>query len=119
MSERTGIYTQDNMALFEEFKKLEIKIGSVISAEKVEGTDKLVKLIFDIGGEQRQILAGIAEFFPDLSLLVGRQMPVIVNLEPKMLKGHESQGMILAVDVGGKPVLLRPENQVPPGSAVR
>ncbi len=107
------------MISFEEFKKLEIRIGKVLSAEKVEGTDKLVKLIFDVGSEQRHIIAGIAEFFLDLSVLIGKEMPLVVNLEPKILKGHESQGMILAVDVNGKPVLLRPETQVPPGSTVR
>jgi methionine--tRNA ligase beta chain len=108
------------MISFEDFKKIEIKIGKVISAQKVEGADKLVKFMFDIGEAQPvQILAGIAEFFPDLSVLVGEEMPVVVNLEPKMLKGHESHGMILAVDAGGKPVLLHPKEEVPPGSVVR
>ena len=75
------------MVSFEDFKKLEIRIGRVISAEKIEGADRLLKLLFDFGTEQRQIIAGIAEYFPDPSFLVGRQMPVLVNLEPKMLKG--------------------------------
>ncbi len=104
---------------FEDFKKVEIKVGTVISAEKIENADKLIKLVFDLGSEQRQIVAGIAEVFPDVSVLVGMQMPIVVNLEPKMLKGFESQGMILAVNVDGKPVLLHPEGQVPPGSVVK
>lgn len=107
------------MISFDDFKKLEIKIGKVTLAEKVEGADKLARLVFDFGNEQRQIIAGIAEFYPDLSVLVGKQMPVIINLEPKNLKGHESQGMILAVDVDGQPILLNPEKEVPPGSIVR
>ncbi len=107
------------MIFFEEFKKVEIKIGTVVSAEKIEGADRLLKLVFDLGTEERQIIAGIAEVFPDPSVLVGMQMPIVVNLQPKMLKGHESQGMILAVDVDGKPVLLHPEVSVPPGSVVK
>jgi len=104
----------------EDFKKLEIKIGKVISAEKVPDTDKLVKFIFDVGeDENRQVIAGVAEFFEDLSELVGKEMPVLTNLEPRKLKGQESQGMILAVDVEGKPVLLHPQKEVPAGSIVR
>lgn len=107
------------MISFDDFKKLEIKIGKVVSAEKVEGADKLVKIIFDLGGEQWQVVAGIAESFPDLSVIVGKEMPVLVNLEPRKLMGVESAGMILAADDGGKPVLLFPEKEVPPGSVVR
>jgi len=107
------------MVSFEDFKKLEIRIGRVISAEKIEGADRLLKLLFDFGTEQRQIIAGIAEYFPDPSVLVDRQMPVLVNLEPKMLKGFESQGMVLAIGVGDKAVLLHPDTDVPPGSMVR
>ncbi len=110
------------MISYEDFKKLEIKIGKVISAEKVPEADKLLKLVFDMGGESgetRQIMSGIAEVFPDPSVLVGRQMPVLTNLEPKMLRGYESQGMILAADADGKPVLLIPDGEVPPGSIVK
>lgn len=107
------------MVSFENFKKLEIRIGKVISAEKMKDSDKLVKLVFNIGNQERQIIAGIAEYFPDASVLIGKEMPLIINLEPKKLRGYLSEGMILAVDVGGKPVLLRPEEEVPPGSLVR
>lgn len=107
------------MISFNDFKKLEIKIGKVVSAEKIEGADKLIKLIFDIGGEEIQIIAGIAEFFPDVSVLLGKEMPVLANLEPRKLKGVESNGMILAADDNGRPVLLNPEREVPPGSVVK
>ncbi len=107
------------MISFDDFKKCEIKIGTIISAEKVEGADKLLKLMFDIGGtEPVQILSGIAQFY-DPSVLVGRQVPLIVNLEPRTLKGQVSNGMMLAVVVDDKPMLLYPESQVPPGSIVR
>ena len=107
------------MITFEDFAKLEIRIGKIVSAEKIPETDKLVKLIFDFGNEQRQIIAGIAEFFEDASVLISKQMPVLVNLEPRKFKGYESQGMILAADIGGRPVLLSPDEEVPVGSAVR
>jgi methionyl-tRNA synthetase len=92
----------------------------VVSAEKVEGADKLVKLIFDIGASENiQIIAGIAQFYPDVSILVGKEIPILTNLEPKIFKGQVSNGMILAVDVDGKPIFLYPEKEVPPGSIVR
>ncbi len=107
------------MITFEDFAKLEIRIGKVIAAEKIPDADKLVKLIFDFGNEERQIIAGIAEFFENPSVLIGKQMPVLMNLEPKKFKSYESQGMILAVDVDGRPVLLFPDEKVPAGSIVR
>lgn len=103
---------------FEEFKKLDIRIGKILSAERVKGTDKLMKLEVDIGHEKRQIVAGIAEFF-EPHYLIGKEVPVLLNLESKMIKGVESQGMILAVDVNGKPILLFPEKEVPPGSILK
>lgn len=107
------------MATIDDFKKLDIRIGKVISAEKIENSDKLLKLIFDFGSERRQILAGIAEFYPDFESLVGKEMPVIVNLEPRMLRGHESQGMILAASDGERAVILGPDKEIPPGSIVK
>lgn len=107
------------MVTFEEFKKLEIKIGKIISVEKVPNADKLLKFVFDFGTEQRQIIAGIAEFFPNISSLLGKEMPVLVNIEPKNFKGYESQGMIIAADVNGRPVFLIPEEEVLLGTVVR
>jgi len=100
-------------------KKLEIRIGKVKSAEKIPDTDKLLKLVFDLGDEERQIIAGIAESFNDPSKLIGKEMPILTNLEPRTFRGHTSHGMILAVDDNGHPILLHPETQVPPGSIVR
>jgi len=103
---------------FEDFKKFDIRIGKIISAEKVENTDKLIKLQIDLGNEQRQLIAGIAEYYkPDY--LIGKEVPVIVNLEPKKFKGLDSRGMILAADVDGKPILLHPDKEIPPGSMIR
>lgn len=103
---------------FEDFKKLEIKIGKVLSVEKVEGADKLLKLQVDFGSEQRQIVSGIAEFYsPDD--LVGKEFPFIFNLEPRTIRGVESQGMIMAVDTGSSIVLLNPDKEVPEGSTIK
>jgi methionine--tRNA ligase beta chain len=106
------------MITFDDFKKLDIRVGKILSGEKVSGTDKLMKLEVDFGTEKRQMIAGIAQFFePDH--LIGKEIPVLLNLEPRSFKGIESQGMILAIDVDGKPVLLHPEKEVPPGSVIR
>lgn len=114
------------MITIDDFKKLDLRIGKVVSAERVEGADKLLKLMIDLGADPstgsgrdtRQILAGIAEFY-EPSELVGKEMPVVANLEPRMLRGYESQGMILAADLDGRPVILAPEREVPPGSIVK
>jgi methionine--tRNA ligase beta chain len=106
------------MITFDDFQKLDIRIGKIISAEKVPETDKLVKLIFDIGSEERQVIAGIAEYFDDIDILIGKQMPLIINLEPRKMRGLESQGMILATDDNDVMVLLQPEQEVKPGSKV-
>ena len=104
---------------FDDFQKLEIKIGKVISAEKVPEADKLIKFVFDLGTEERQVLAGIAEAFPDPSVLVGKEMPVLVNIEPRKIRGYESQGMVMVAIVDEQPVLLQPEREVPSGSIIR
>ena len=106
------------MITFDDFKRLDIRIGRVISAERVEGTDKLLKLEIDLGTEKRQLVAGIAEFFQS-EQLIGKELPVLANLEPRKIRGIESKGMILAVDIEGRPTLLGPEEEVPPGSIVR
>ena len=109
---------EEKMITFNDFKKLDIRIGRVLSANRVDGTDKLMKLEVDFGAEKRQLVAGIAEFFePDN--LIGKEIPVLTNLEPRSIRGIESQGMILAIDVDGRPVLLHPGEEVPPGSVIR
>lgn len=107
------------MVTLDDFKKLEIRIGKVISAERVPDADKLIKFVFDLGNESRQIMAGMAEFFDDPSFFIGKEMPVLINIEHRKLRGYDSQGMIIAVDVNGRPVLLHPEEEVPPGSIVK
>lgn len=106
------------MITFDDFAKLEIKVGKVLSAEKVEGADKLLKLQVDFSSEQRQIVSGIAEYYSP-EQLIGKEFPFIVNLEPRTIRGVESQGMIMAVDSENGIVLLNPDKPVPPGSKIR
>ena len=100
----------------DQFKQVEIRIGKVTKCEKVEGADKLLRLEVDFGDFQRQILSGIAEYYVP-SDLEGKKLPFIVNLEPRTLRGLESQGMLLAVEAE-KPVLLEPAEDVKEGSIV-
>ncbi len=101
---------------YEEFQKLDIRIGTVLSAENIKGSDKLLKLEVDIG-EKRQIVAGIANSHNPAEL-VGRQVVVMANMKPAKLFGVESRGMVLAGDVEGA-VLLQPEKKVKEGTKVR
>lgn len=102
---------------FDDFKKVELRVGKIESAEIVEGSEKLVKLLVDIGEEKRQILAGIRAAYSPESLL-GKSVVVVANLTPRVMMGMESQGMLLAAS-DETPVLLSPERTVPPGSEVR
>lgn len=101
----------------EDFKKLEIRIGKILTAEKIENADRLLKLEVDFGEFKRQIVSGIAEFYQPEDL-IGKECPFIVNLEPRTFMGVESQGMLFAVKVDDKAVLLHPDQDVPQGSTV-
>jgi tRNA-binding protein len=106
----------------DDFSKVELKVGLIKSAERIEGT-RLLKLIVDLGGEERQIISGIAEYYSP-EQLIGKKVIVVANLKPKMIRGFESQGMILAAgckedeDKGIKPTLLTVDGDVPPGTRV-
>lgn len=106
---------------FNEFKKLNIRIGEILSAERVPDTDKLLKLSVDVGEEiPRQIISGIALYFPDPEKLVGVRCPFLLNLEPKIIREHKSEGMILAVSTDNEGfALLIPDPVVPIGSEIR
>ncbi len=104
------------MINFEEFQKVELKVAKIISAERVEGSEKLLKLQANLGEEKRQIIAGIGKSYEPESL-VGKEIIIVANLEPRILMGLESQGMVLAAsDSDGRPVLLNPDKEVAPGS---
>lgn len=106
------------MISFEEFKKLDLRVGKIIEAERVAGSDNLLKLKVNLGQETRQIVAGIAQFYKAEDL-VGKEIIVVANLEPKTIFNLESHGMLLAADLAGRPVILIPNEEVPPGTKVR
>jgi len=115
----------------EDFKKVELVVGEILSVEKIQDTDKLLKLTVDLGplpvleGEEkkrdiRQIVSGISLYFPDCSVLVGKKCMFVANLEPRTIRGYESNGMILAVStLDGKFSLLEPNSTIPIGAKAR
>ena len=108
------------MISYDDFSKLEIKIGVIKSVEVVENADKLLKLAVDVGeSEPRQIISGIREYFEDPEFLVGKQCPFLTNLEPRVIRGFESQGMILAANSGDIFSLLIPHNELPAGTKIK
>lgn len=102
----------------DDFKKVEITIGEIKSAEKIEGSDKLLKLFVNFGDHDRQVLSGIAAYFPDPSVLVGKRYPFVTNLAPRMMMGMESQAMLLATGGGEEPLSLF-ETTARPGLTAR
>ena len=104
--------------VFEDFAKIDLKVGTILSAEKVEKADKLLKLEVDLGFEKRTIVSGIALHF-EPAAIVGKQVVVVVNLAPRKMRGIESNGMILmAEDAAGKLHFVSPENAIEGGSGV-
>ncbi len=104
----------------EDFAKVELRVGVVKTAERVQGADKLLKLTVDIGDEVRQVLAGIALAYTPEEL-VGRKVVIVVNLAPRKMRGVESNGMLLAASAGadGKPVLCTFAEDIPAGAKVK
>ncbi len=114
------------MISYDDFAKLEIKIGTILTVEVVEGADKLLRLSVDVGdvdeaGERkpRQIVSGIRTYFDDPQVLVGRQCPFLTNLEPRVIRGFESQGMILAASTEEAFALLHPSAGLSAGTKVK
>lgn len=105
---------------FDEFKKADIRIGTILSAEKVPEADRLLKLMINIKEENpRQILSGIAEYYPDPAVLVGKQVPVLANLPPRTIRGIESQGMVLYAVGEGFLTTVEPSREIPAGTPVQ
>lgn len=104
---------------YDDFAKLDIRIGLVVAAEMVPDADKLIKCIVDFGETgQRTIVSGIAQWKKPEEL-VGLRLPYIVNLAPRMLRGVESQGMLLAASDEDGVALLQPQRDVPPGTKLK
>lgn len=127
-TEVTPTYTS-----YDDFCAMDMRMGTIRFVEPVEGTDKLLRFLIDFGPEVatteytdeegnvfpvRQIVSGIREYFPDYQTLVGKTLLYIISLEPRVIRGVESQGMLMAVG-DGAPVFVVPETPVEPGSTIR
>lgn len=107
------------MISYDDFQKLDLRTAKILEAEKIDGSEKLLKLQIDLGGEKRQLVAGVGKVYGPENL-IGRQIVIIVNLEPRVIFGVESNGMLLAADGGDEnPVLLMPDKEVESGSKIK
>ena len=114
------------MINYEEFSKIELKVAKILVAERVEGSEKLLKLQVDLGLEKRQIIAGIGKVYAPENL-IGKEIIIVANLEPRSFilrqsSGQvvlESQGMLLAASDENRPVILMPEKEVLPGTGIK
>lgn len=123
------------MITFDDFAKVEITVGKILSAEKIPDTDKLLKLSVDFAektevvaedgtktlvAKPRQIVSGISLYFPDPAVLVGKTCMFVTNLEPRVIKGYESNGMLFAVSTpDGNFSLLEPNSTIPAGTKAK
>lgn len=105
---------------YDDFSKLEIRLGTVVAVEIVPDTDKLLRLAVDLGeAEPRQIISGIRLYLEDPQEIVGKQFPFLANLEPRTIRGFESNGMILAGNSGEAFAFLNPSAPLPPGTLIK
>lgn len=102
------------MINFEEFEKIDLRLAKIISAERIENSEKLLKIQAEIGEEKRQIIAGIGKFYAPEDL-IGKTIVVVANLEPRMMMGLESQAMLLAVKNEEGLSVIVPEKEMPSG----
>jgi len=103
---------------FSDFQKLDLQTAIIVNVEPLQGTDKIYKVQIDLGGQKRQILAGLRPHY-QTEELIGKQVVVLVNLKPKKIRGEISEGMLLAADADGKVVLISPVREIPAGTTVR
>ena len=108
------------MIPFADFQKVDLRAGKIIAVERIEGSEKLLKLKVNLGDElgERQIIAGIGKAY-EPEILVGKDIIIVANLEPRSLMGFTSEGMLLAVDCDMGPIILTTSSEVPPGSKIR
>lgn len=106
---------EKNYIGIEDFLKVDLRLGKVLEAERVEGSEKLIKLKLSLGEEERTVVAGIAQFYSPEEL-VGKKILIVANLKPRKIFGIESQGMILALSNGEKMSLLVPDRDIEEGT---
>jgi methionyl-tRNA synthetase len=102
---------------FKEFKRLDIKVGTVVEVERVPGSDKLYKMQVDMGGERRQIVTGLVDYYTAEEMM-GKVIAVVLNLKPAKIFGQWSYGMLLAAEIDDKLALLTVDREIPNGAKV-
>lgn len=112
-----GDEQKQNIA-YSDFEKLDLRVAKIMAAEAIETSEKLVKLSLDVGGESRQIIAGIKKYYSPEEL-VGKLIVIVANLEPRKLMGEESMGMLLAAGDNEHFALISPEREIDSGIQVR
>lgn len=103
---------------FPEFQKVKLKVGKILSASKVDNSDKLLKFQMDFGDKEVQIVSGIAEYYTEPEELVGLKVLAVTNLKPVKLRGEVSEGMLLSADVADRYQLIVVDDNIPSGSDV-
>lgn len=107
------------MITIDDFLKVELKVGTVLEAEEIEESEKLIKLKVDLGEEEpRQVLAGVKQWYK-ADEFVGKQVVIVANLESRMMMGLQSQGMMLAADSQDGPIFLTTAKKAAPGTKIR
>ena len=109
---------KDDRLTIQQFMAVDLRVAVIREVEKVAGTDKLLKLQVDLGSARRQLVAGIAQAY-EPEALIGKRIVVVANLQPARIRGVDSEGMLLAADLGGRPIVATFEEEVPPGTRVR
>lgn len=118
-SETVLVSTKEKQIKYDDFDKVELTVAEVIDCQKVEGADKLLKFRLDAGDEgHRQILSGIAEWYPNPEALIGKKVVIVANLKPRKMRGEISQGMILSSEKDGKLQIIEASSEAPNGSEV-
>ena len=102
---------------YEEFGKLDLRVGRVVKAERIKGFKKVIKAMIDLGSEKRELVVGGAEYY-EPEYFTGRTVIVVINMAPKQVAGIDSNGMLLAADVNGKPIWLTVADDAPLGSKI-
>ncbi|MBZ1349015.1 MAG: methionine--tRNA ligase subunit beta [Candidatus Liptonbacteria bacterium] len=106
-----------DIVTYEDFKKIDLRVVKILDAERIKSSDKLIKIQVDLGEEKRQIIAGIGKVYNPEDL-IGKQVVIVSNLEPKILFGLESRGMILAASDAEQIALLVPDKKILSGSII-
>jgi methionyl-tRNA synthetase len=119
MSDQPGGKPQENVITFDDFTKVKLRVGRVVEASDHPNADKLLVMKVDLGDEQRQICAGLKEYYKPEEL-VGKNLVVVTNLAPRMMRGQPSNGMLLAAvtDDYSQVVVISPERDIPPGTPI-